>query len=55
MYDLRSSKSVPEMIKSAGGRPVRSRVGHVFMKQKMKEHDAIFGGEALIPNPLPWP
>jgi phosphomannomutase len=45
VYDLRSSKSVPEMITEAGGRPVRSRVGHVFMKQLMAEHDAAFGGE----------
>jgi len=45
VYDLRSSKSVPEIITEAGGKPVRSRVGHVFMKQKMREHFAIFGGE----------
>ena len=45
VYDLRSSKSLPEMITEAGGRPVRSRVGHVFMKQKMADHDAAFGGE----------
>ncbi len=44
-YDLRSSKAVPEMIVAAGGTPLRSRVGHVFMKQNMAEHDAIFGGE----------
>jgi phosphomannomutase len=45
IYDLRSSKSVPEMITEAGGKPVRSRVGHVFMKQMMAEHNAAFGGE----------
>ncbi|MHC4217680.1 MAG: phosphomannomutase/phosphoglucomutase [Planctomycetota bacterium] len=45
VYDLRSSKSVPEMVTEAGGKPVRSRVGHVFMKQVMAEHDAAFGGE----------
>ncbi|MHC4969667.1 MAG: phosphomannomutase/phosphoglucomutase [Planctomycetota bacterium] len=45
VYDLRSSKSVPEMITEAGGKPVRSRVGHVFMKQVMAQHDAVFGGE----------
>jgi phosphomannomutase len=44
-YDLRSSKSLPEMIAEAGGRPERSRVGHVFMKQKMADEDAVFGGE----------
>ncbi len=45
VYDLRSSKSLPEMVEEAGGRPVRSRVGHVFMKAKMAEERAIFGGE----------
>jgi phosphomannomutase len=45
VYDLRSSKALPEMITAAGGMPVRSRVGHVFMKQKLAEHNAVFGGE----------
>jgi len=45
VYDLRSSKALVEAIQVAGGTPVRSRVGHVFMKQKMAEHDAVFGGE----------
>lgn len=45
VFDLRSSKSLGEMIRESGGTPVRSRVGHVFMKEKMREHDAIFGGE----------
>lgn len=45
VYDLRSSKSLPEMILEAGGKPVKSRVGHVFMKQAMAENNAIFGGE----------
>ena len=45
VYDLRSSKSLPEMISEAGGTPIRSRVGHVFMKQMMAERDAVFGGE----------
>jgi phosphomannomutase len=45
VYDLRSSRSLAEMIAEAGGQPVKSRVGHVFMKEKMLEHDAIFGGE----------
>jgi len=45
VYDLRSSKSLPEMIAEAGGRPVRSRVGHVFMKQVLAAHDGVFGGE----------
>jgi phosphomannomutase len=45
VYDLRSSKSLPEMIAEAGGKPVKSRVGHVFMKQAMADYDAVFGGE----------
>ncbi len=45
VYDLRSSKALPEMIRKEGGVPVRSRVGHVFMKQKLAETGAVFGGE----------
>ena len=45
VFDLRSSKSLAEMITEAGGTPVKSRVGHVFMKAKLAEHDAVFGGE----------
>ena len=45
VYDLRSSKAVEEEVRKAGGTPVRSRVGHVFMKAKMAETGAAFGGE----------
>src|SRR5204863_5885716 len=45
VYDLRSTKAVPEDIPKAGGVPVRSRVGHVFMKAMLAEKHAIFGGE----------
>ena len=45
VFDLRSSNAVRNSIKNAGGNPVRGRVGHVFMKQAMAEHDASFGGE----------
>jgi len=45
VYDLRSSKALPEMVGEAGGKPVKSRVGHVFMKQKLAETGAVFGGE----------
>lgn len=44
-YDLRSTKAVEEEIIKAGGKPIRGRVGHVFMKQAMSEHRGIFGGE----------
>lgn len=45
VYDLRSSRSVPEAIREAGGTPVESRVGHVFMKAKLAEAKAPIGGE----------
>ncbi len=45
VFDLRSSKAVSEDITKAGGQPIRSRVGHVFMKQELSERKAIFGGE----------
>jgi phosphomannomutase len=45
LYDLRSSRSVPETIAALGGRAVRTRVGHAFIKASMREHDAIFAGE----------
>lgn len=45
VYDLRASKAVPEEVAAAGGKPVRSRVGHVFMKSALAEKGAVFGGE----------
>jgi phosphomannomutase len=45
VYDLRSSRVVPEEILRAGGRPIRERVGHSFIKETMKNNDAVFGGE----------
>jgi len=44
-YDLRSSWAVREAIEAAGGTPMMSRVGHAFIKQQMREHDALFAGE----------
>ncbi|MBL8733628.1 MAG: phosphomannomutase/phosphoglucomutase [Planctomycetes bacterium] len=45
IYDLRSSKVVKEEIVKLGGRPVRERVGHSFMKETMRKQDCIGGGE----------
>ncbi|HSX07904.1 MAG TPA: hypothetical protein VLG11_03330 [Candidatus Saccharimonadales bacterium] len=45
LYDLRSSHAVPELISKKGGHAVRTRVGHSFIKQIMREKDAPFGGE----------
>lgn len=45
LYDLRSSRVVPEVIEANGGKAVRTRVGHSFIKQVMREQNAPFGGE----------
>ncbi len=45
VYDLRSSKALEEAIKAHGSKPVKSRVGHVFMKAALRENAGIFGGE----------
>jgi len=45
IYDLRSSWVTPEVIKAAGGKPIMYRVGHAFIKDKMRKEDAILGGE----------
>jgi phosphomannomutase len=45
LYNLICSKAVPEVIAEAGGKPVRTRVGHSFIKAVMAETGAVFGGE----------
>ena len=45
LYDLRSSRVVPETMRALGAEPIRSRVGHAFMKAVMRERGACFGGE----------
>jgi phosphomannomutase len=45
IYNLICSKAVPEVIREHGGEPIRTRVGHSFIKQVMVETGAIFGGE----------
>jgi phosphomannomutase len=45
VHNLICSKVVPETIIELGGTPVRSRVGHSFIKQVMAETGAVFGGE----------
>jgi phosphomannomutase len=45
VYDIRASDCVPDMVTQAGGRPVGWKIGHAFIKPKMQEEDAIFGGE----------
>jgi phosphomannomutase len=45
IYNLITSQAVPEIVTEHGGHPVRTRVGHSFIKQRMAETGAIFGGE----------
>lgn len=45
LYNLICSRSVPELIRRAGGIPVRSKVGHSIIKVLMREQDVVFGGE----------
>jgi phosphomannomutase len=45
LYNLICSRSVPELIAREGGRAVRTRVGHSFIKAQMREENAVFGGE----------
>jgi phosphomannomutase len=45
VHNLICSKAVPEVVRELGGTPVRTRVGHSFIKQVMAETGAIFGGE----------
>lgn len=44
-YDLRSSWAVKEVILEHGGTPLMSRVGHAFIKQQMRDANAVFAGE----------
>ncbi|MGZ4151166.1 MAG: phosphomannomutase/phosphoglucomutase [Actinomycetota bacterium] len=45
VYNLICSWAVPEVIRENGGEPIRTRVGHSFIKQVMAETGAVFGGE----------
>ncbi|WP_432096236.1 phosphomannomutase/phosphoglucomutase [Streptomyces sp. bgisy100] len=45
IHNLITSWSVPEVVKEEGGTPVRTRVGHSFIKEEMARTGAIFGGE----------
>jgi phosphomannomutase len=45
VYDLRASRVVPEEITRLGGRPLRERVGHSFIKATMRKENASFAGE----------
>ncbi|MFE1322633.1 phosphomannomutase/phosphoglucomutase [Kitasatospora phosalacinea] len=45
IHNLITSWTVPEVVRDLGGVPVRTRVGHSFIKQEMADTDAVFGGE----------
>jgi phosphomannomutase len=45
LYDPRSSRAVPDTVRAGGGTSDLSRVGHAFFKIRMRETDAVFGGE----------
>ncbi len=45
IHNLITSRAVPETIRAAGGTPIRTRVGHSYIKQVMAESGAVFGGE----------
>ena len=45
LYNLICSKALPEIVEEKGGKPIRTRVGHSFIKAVMADTGAIFGGE----------
>jgi len=45
IYDVRASWAVPDTVKRLGGIPLVNRVGHAFIKQRMRDEDALFAGE----------
>ncbi len=45
VYDLRASHAVRDVVEKYGGTALMNRVGHAFFKQRMRETNAIFGGE----------
>jgi phosphomannomutase len=45
IYDVRASWAVPRTIEAAGGVPLMNRVGHAFIKHRMRKEDAVFAGE----------
>ena len=45
IYDVRASYAVKEVVAKYGGKALMNRVGHAFIKKRMREEDAVFGGE----------
>ena len=45
VYDVRASRAVRDTVAAHGGRALMNRVGHAFFKKRMREENAVFGGE----------
>jgi phosphomannomutase len=45
IYDVRASRAVPQTIEQAGGEPLINRVGHAYIKHRMRAEEAVFAGE----------
>jgi phosphomannomutase len=45
VYDVRASRAVRDRVEAAGGRALVNRVGHAFIKKRMREENGVFGGE----------
>ncbi len=45
LYDVRASRAVKDTVATHGGRALMNRVGHAFFKKRMREENAVFGGE----------
>jgi phosphomannomutase len=45
VYDVRASWAVRDLVREAGGTPLMHRVGHAFIKKRMRDENAVFGGE----------
>ncbi|MFN8373205.1 MAG: phosphomannomutase/phosphoglucomutase [Anaerolineae bacterium] len=45
VYDIRASHAVPDLVSKAGGKPLYNKVGHAFIKKRMMDENAVFGGE----------
>ncbi len=45
VYDIRASHAVPDLINKLGGKALYNRVGHAYIKKRMSDEDAVFGGE----------
>ena len=45
IYDLRASRAVKDTVEKYGGKALMNRVGHAFIKQRMRQEDALFAGE----------